>query len=224
MLSSAFLSYHSADRAVAASVKRILVDYGVECFLAHEHIAVSEEWRRRLLVELKTCDLFVCILSSAYLQSPWCIQECGIAATREDVVVIPLSIDGTSPPGFLANTQFAPIEVKSLHILNLLPAFLHNSAAQMRGIELGISVIGRSRSHLEANTACSLLMPMLPKLTREQVRRMAQEVFENVWAQNAPYCLNRLLPALLDLHKAQLGTRMSAAIRKLIRASARGGT
>ncbi len=48
----AFLSYQSADKEVAAKIKVILSQLGVESFLAHEDINVSEEWRLSILAEL----------------------------------------------------------------------------------------------------------------------------------------------------------------------------
>ena len=218
----AFLSYASADRDVAASIKRVLGEYGIESFLAHDNISVSEEWRQRLLVELTKCDIFVCVLSGAYLRSTWCLQECGIASTREGIVIAPLSLDGTSPPGFLANLQFARISPTSLHMLKILPAFLQTGTAQQSGIALAILAFGRSRSHAEANRASDLLVPLLPSLSREHSRRLAREALENVWARNAPESLNHLLPMLLSLHSQSLGTRVSASIRRHLRAGARG--
>ncbi len=73
--------------------------------MAHEHIQVSEEWRLRILKELTVCDIFICILSQAYLASPWCVQESGISAIRDGMTIIPLSLDGTIPPGFISNIQ-----------------------------------------------------------------------------------------------------------------------
>jgi hypothetical protein len=52
--------------------------------------------------------LFVPILSERYFTSVWCAQESGIAAVRE-MTIIPLSVDGTLPLGFMAHIQSTKI-------------------------------------------------------------------------------------------------------------------
>ena len=101
----AFLSYQTAERAIAGRVQALLDGLGVRSFMAHEDIDISEEWRLTILAELQKADLFVPLLSAAYLGSVWCVQESGIAAQRDGLTVIPLSLDGTTPPGFIGHIQ-----------------------------------------------------------------------------------------------------------------------
>src|SRR6266496_4138213 len=77
---------------------------GVQCFMAHEHIEVSVEWRNEILRQLGLADLFVPILSQQYYTSIWCKQESGIAAFR-GMTLIPLSLDGSIPQGFIGHVQ-----------------------------------------------------------------------------------------------------------------------
>jgi hypothetical protein len=102
----AFMSYQTDERAVAALVSNLLVDVGVASFMAHDHIEVSAEWRNEILRQLASADLFVPILSAKYYTSIWCKQESGIAAFR-NMTIIPLSIDGAIPQGFLDHIHFA---------------------------------------------------------------------------------------------------------------------
>ena len=88
MALAAFLSYATADKAAAARLKTELEQGLIATFMAHEDISVSETWRVRLLRELRSSDLFVCLLSVNYLGSHWCMQEAGIAAYRLPKVVI----------------------------------------------------------------------------------------------------------------------------------------
>jgi len=59
----AFISYSHVDREYARQAKQVLEEVGVTAFLAHEDLEVSEEWKERILEELKICDLFVPLLS-----------------------------------------------------------------------------------------------------------------------------------------------------------------
>lgn len=223
MAAAAFLSYHSADREVASAVRRALVGAGVDCFLAHENVVIAEEWRLRLLAELRACDVFVCILSTSYVQSAWCVQECGIVAMRPDVIVVPLSLDGTQPPGFLANLQFAAIQPRAISLLAILPAFLQSSTGRSRGIDLAIGALEMASSHVEANRASALLVPMVGSLTREQARGVVHSILKNTWARHAKACLECLLPSVLAQCKGELGSRTAAAARKHLKGAPPGG-
>lgn len=62
----AFISYSTKEKAYSADVKRILEEYGVDCFLAHEDLVVSEEWKHRILEELRRCNVFIPLLKRPF--------------------------------------------------------------------------------------------------------------------------------------------------------------
>src|SRR3954452_13277 len=80
-----FISHASADAAPATEVHRWLVDDGHEVFLDQDlsdGLVVGEEWQRRPAERLRWADAVVCVLTSAYIASPWCSAELGIAQSR----------------------------------------------------------------------------------------------------------------------------------------------
>src|SRR4051812_28551374 len=80
-----FVSHASKDADLAAEVHRWLVDGGQEAFLDQDlsnGILAGEEWQRRLHERLRWADAMVCVLTSAYIESPWCSAELGIAQSR----------------------------------------------------------------------------------------------------------------------------------------------
>ena len=103
-----FISYSTDDRASAAVVKEFLQGFGIQSFMAHEDLHVSDEWRHRILEELQRMHVFVALLSKAFKSSDWAPQELGIAVSRRDVSIIPLSLDGTVSYGFIDNLQSKP--------------------------------------------------------------------------------------------------------------------
>jgi len=109
----AFLSYQTGDKLVAGRVGKLFERLSITVFMAHEDIGVSEEWRLQILKEHGSADLFVPILSECYFPSVWCTQESGIAAFR-DMTMMPLSIDGTIPLGFIGHIQSTKINADSL--------------------------------------------------------------------------------------------------------------
>src|SRR5437588_631104 len=92
-LARAFISYSHEDRQVAAEVKRVLAEVGVDAFRAHEDLGVSDDWRGRILAERRGCAMFVPLLSMNFMGSRWAPQEVGFIISRPDVLIVPLSID-----------------------------------------------------------------------------------------------------------------------------------
>ena len=95
-----FISYSHRDKRIAGAIKNVFNHYGIEAFLAHEDIQVGKEWRDTILSNLKQFDVFVAILSKNFLESEWTNQEVGFAICK-GTTIIPISIDGTPPSGFL---------------------------------------------------------------------------------------------------------------------------
>jgi TIR domain len=102
---NAFISYSHADRVFGGQAKKVLDAFGFESFLAHDDLELSAEWRNRILHELARCDLLVALLSSGFMSSQWTSQEIGFVLSREEVVIAPLSLDGTMPYGFISHLQ-----------------------------------------------------------------------------------------------------------------------
>lgn len=117
----AFLSYQTDEKLAAGEVREILNSIGIKSFLAHEDIQVSEEWRHKILEEIGKADLFIPLLSKSYYASPWCMQESGMAAFRDGLTIIPLSLDGSIPPGFIGHIQSTKVKSGSIELANLLP-------------------------------------------------------------------------------------------------------
>ena len=111
---TAFVSYSHKDREYGGQAKSVLREVGIDAFLAHDDLAVSEEWQRRILKELSRCDLFVPLLSKNFLDSKWAPQEAGFIASRPKVVIAPLSIDETTPYGFFSHVQSSRITGKGI--------------------------------------------------------------------------------------------------------------
>jgi len=99
----AFLSYSSADRKFCAGFKYALEVYGADVFLAHQDISPSVEWQNTILRHLRTCDVFIPILTARFAASAWTDQESGIAfAGRKCILPVAL---GQMPYGFLSRYQ-----------------------------------------------------------------------------------------------------------------------
>jgi len=98
-----FISHVHTEKVSAANLKFSLQKFGITCFVAHEDIDTSDEWRDEILRCLNSMDAMTVILSSDFNASKWTDQEVGFAVCR-DVLIIPLN-KGAQPYGFIEKYQ-----------------------------------------------------------------------------------------------------------------------
>ena len=98
-----FISHVSKYKNSASNLKRSLVSYGIDCFVAHEDITPSKEWEMEIENGLFTMDALCAIVVPEFSESQWCDQEVGIALGQRKLV---LSINkGETPYGFFGKFQ-----------------------------------------------------------------------------------------------------------------------
>jgi TIR domain len=207
-----FLSYQTNDKQVAGKLKDLLAEVGIRSFLAHEDIAVSEEWRLKILEEIAKADVFICVLSKDYIQSPWCVQESGIAAFRKDVTVIALSLDGTIPQGFISHIQSVRVNPGFTTINELIPGFLKHDFSI--GIGLMIEQIGRSGSFRGAEANFKLILPHVSRMTDGQIKLLLERSAANTQVVHANLCAREYIPLLLKSHGHLLDEKTRSYLEK----------
>jgi len=102
-----FLSHVSEDLTLACEVHGWLADAGHEVFLDRDPddgIAVGDSWERRLYERLRWADAVVCVVTSAYRDSPWCAAEVGAAHARGSRL-LPLRAEPDVVHPLLTSTQ-----------------------------------------------------------------------------------------------------------------------
>lgn len=106
-----FLSYSHKDKGLIGLVKSFLEWYGLEVFIAHEDIKPSSEWEKVIWQNLESIDIFIPIITNNFSLSKWTDQESGIALAK-DKFIIPISIAGNVPYGFLNKLQALKFKMK----------------------------------------------------------------------------------------------------------------
>ena len=194
----AFISYSTIDKQIARQIKTALDEYQVDAFPAHEDINVSQEWKDRIIQELKQANIVVALLSTALKQSDWAPQEIGLASARSDVLFIPLSVDGTISFGFISHIQSKPIPADGIHsdlfIEPIINRFPHHIILAL------IERMARAGSFRRAESLMSPLVPHFDKFDDAEISAFATASIENGQIWNAKECREKYPPAFLDLH------------------------
>jgi hypothetical protein len=196
----AFISYSHEDRKHGAQAKSVLAEIGIEAFLAHDDLHVSDEWRKRIIEELKRCDLFVPLLSANFLVSKWAPQEVGFIISRPKVPIAPISLDGTTPFGFMSHVQSRQISRDGItRELLVEPLAGRFPRLVLPGL---IQIVSKAGSFRSAEALMAPLVQYFPILTAGEAQALAEASVENsqIWA--ASLCSSQYLPEFVD-HQAK---------------------
>jgi hypothetical protein len=98
-----FVSHCTSHAEMAGKLRDFLDDRGINAFVAHESIEVTQEWEDVIRVGLKSCDAVLAILTPNFKESDWTEQELGFAVANQKLVV-PLKY-GQTPHGFITKYQ-----------------------------------------------------------------------------------------------------------------------
>lgn len=196
-----FISYQTTQKEYAGQYKKLFGEAGIEAFLAHEDIAVSDEWRDKILEELEEMDIFVCFLSKEYYQSHWCTQEAGIAAFR-DVTIIPISLDGSIPQGFISKYQSVKLRNFPVSYSELIPGLIKYDAEL--GTNVGISALALAKSFRAAESILESLYPYLGELENTVASNLMVAILKNSQVHHAELCARKFIPPLLEKYGQHL--------------------
>lgn len=210
----AFISYSTKDKRFGAAVKSVFDEIGIESFLAHDDLHVSEEWKIRILSELKSCKIFVPLLSKAFKKSDWCNQETGLIVNRRGVLVIPLSIDGTIPYGFIAAIQGKRIpennDYFALLIEPIIVRFPHAILPKL---------IERLAGATSFRNAEALMLPLVShfdEFSNAEIESFVDACMGNKQIWDAADCKMRYIPQFLDMHCTRIPVAKLRQLQRLI--------
>ena len=70
-----FLSHSNKDKKIARKLADYLRIYGFEVFVAHDDIGIGDEWEEILKEKIKTCELFLVLLTKNFHESRYTDHE-----------------------------------------------------------------------------------------------------------------------------------------------------
>ncbi|KAF5422735.1 MAG: TIR domain-containing protein [Candidatus Methanocomedens sp.] len=224
-----FLSYSHKDKRIAGAIKEAFNHYGMEAFLAHEDIQVGQEWRNTILNNLKQFDVFVPVISKNFTDSNWTDQEVGFAICQEKIIV-PISIDGQMPYGFLEMiqtiTKFECWEHKKNQysseiildckerVFEVIRIFASKTELKENLKDSLIRSLSNIFSYANAEKHFEILNSLQP-FSKEQINEIINQSIEN----NQIYPAMRCRPILMELienYKSVIDSEKTAELSELI--------
>lgn len=206
----AFISYSNIDKKIAGQVKTILNELGIDAFVAHDDINVSQEWKHRILQELSNSNIFIPILSAAFKESEWAPQEVGLAYGHDDILFIPLSVDDTIPFGFISHIQGERIwdegVDRNLLIDPIINRFPHSIIPGL------IKQLADVRGFRNAETLIQQLIPYFSEFDNDEIEAFIKASIRNRQIWDAGDCATEYLPKFLEMHRTNIAPNLRRAL------------
>ena len=87
-----FISYSSAEYAVAARMRAILQSSGITCWMAPEDIPGGSNYTKEIPTAIRGCQVFVLMMSEQAQSSHWVLKELN-AAVNEGKLILPFMLE-----------------------------------------------------------------------------------------------------------------------------------
>lgn len=210
-----FLSYSSLDKELAGRIKANLVAYGINAFLAHEDIEPSAAWRATILQNLRSCETFVPLISAHSANSSWTDQEAGFAISR-GVRIVPVSLDGNFPYGFLADYQMMRLAVGAMDaaVLSIAKAVALEPTLAPRVLDGVIAAFEESNSFNEAK-ANAWTLEQFDGYTPAQKTRMMHAFLNNSQARGS-FGAQKVIGRLLDRFSPDIDGELANQVERAL--------
>ena len=222
-----FISYNTKDKLVGAKIKDILASFGIVCFMAHDDIENSEEWKKRILKELHEADIFIPILNDNFKNSEWCSQEAGIACYR-NILIIPISLDergkkSVIPYGFMNHLQGKPKKLQNIpkeYLINPIA----NKFPNLNIFNNLIEALRKANSFRNAEKIMLNLVPYFDKLSYDEINKVVDISIDNRQIWDAGDCKVEYLPKFIEINKDKIDKNKLKRLSKLIGYEMIGGS
>ena len=199
---------------MGAVAKASLEAYGFDCFLAHDDLHVSEEWKDRILEELRRIDVFVTLLSRAFVESKWCSQEVGFIVSRPEVLIVPLSLDGTNPYGFISHLHGIRV-LDHFHLAAILEDVLFRRRPR-RMIHKQIEKVREAGSFRGAEAAVKPLVAHFAQFSDDEVNAFASAAAGNSEVWDANLCRADYIPHFVRVNGPRIAAAQAAELKAVI--------
>ncbi|OUP28098.1 toll/interleukin-1 receptor domain-containing protein [Faecalibacterium sp. An192] len=87
MKESVFISYSSKDFHKVRAIKEILEYNGISCWMAPQSIPTGSSYAKEIPVAIKSCKVFLLMVTSSAQQSQWVPKEMSLALTQSKCVI-----------------------------------------------------------------------------------------------------------------------------------------
>lgn len=203
------------DEDIGARIKEMLASLEIEGFVAHDGPDIPENVKKRVIDELNEFNAFIPILSGNFKNSDYCSQELGVAYFR-NLLIIPLSLDGAMPYGFISGFQSPPVSENDIpldHIIKLITDYFPKANISGKLI----NALKEANSPLSAENTMKNLEPYFDKLSDEEIKMVIDISIENNSITAVDLCKQEYLPKFIEINRDKIEKNKLREILEIIK-------
>ena len=206
-----FISYSKEDVDVATTLKTELSDLATDCFLAPVDLPAGQDSRIELAKEIKSCSVFLALISQNYCKSEYANQELGIAL-GSGRRILPICLDDTLPSAFIDGIQCICCKDAAIdgQIVNIAKSIDDLGNWKRKSTDLYINHIYNSESWAEASHWAKEIQSA-DKLTSAQINQIGKAVIDNDQVQKS-WAARPILRIILLGHKNALSEEIRSRL------------
>lgn len=202
-----FVSSSYLDRSIALKIRNRLGEYGLSIYIAHNEREVSPVIRDKIIENITSSDIFVCLLTKNFFTSEWTMQEAG-AAVGLQKVIISVSVDADAR-GYLS--KYDVVKAKREADGSILAEELSNSLLRVlynKGILKTSEIIDglvNAVSFTEANSAAQFLKELDDSsgISIDDAVRLFVGAMDNLMVKGS-FKASKILSDILDKYRGHL--------------------
>jgi hypothetical protein len=137
-----FISYATTNSNATTAIWQRLKAGGHEVFYADKNLPPGAKIPQGLEQQIKLCDVFIVLWSTAAKASEWVSQEIGIAQGSGRVILPVILESGLLPPGFIKDRKYLPAYQGFQQALAFLDDSLSGYAQEKQRKETALMMLG----------------------------------------------------------------------------------
>ena len=189
-----FICVANEDISHARELRRILTDcYGFDVFLYDHAIVPSDDFIKEIIQHLKSCQIFVPLISVSLKQSSFCNQEIGFII-NQDTRIFPISIDKTEPYALIDHVYRLKCNAQDEHgILKAATEFFHIVTCHKNFKPLSYGAVNGLVEALKIspNPLTTSGIVFMLEITQDEISLSKKQLNDIIWAiKNNPHVYN----------------------------------
>ena len=157
---------------------------------------------------------FVTLISAKFKASDWCSQELGFIVSRPEVLIVPLSIDHTTPYGFISHLQGQYVSDESV-ISGIIEELLYRKRPRDM-IPIQIGRVRSAGSFRGAEAAVRPLVPHFGIFTEQEVVDFASASVGNYEVWDAGRCRSEYLPKFVAINRTKIPDALKKELKEKV--------
>ena len=202
------------DEKLGSAIKESLATIEIGSFVAHDGSDLPEKIIKRIIDGLGEFDAFIPLLSADFKNSDYCSQELGVAYFK-NLLIIPLSLDGTIPYGFISGFRSPPVNENNIP-LDYIMKLIRDQFPTIDITQKLINALRKVDSPDKAEEVMTTIEPYFDRLNDLEINAIIDISTKNEHIQASNSCTTEYLPEFIEINRDKIEKNKLEIVLRII--------